>query len=479
MRRWAAVFVAAALCLTMSGCQAIAGWAGEWVNRLAADQARLFSSAEETKTAAVLTADELEVYQSAFAGKTPAVYKPMLSEKQGWVYQALLYAVDHGCSCVEVPRFWVEEWENVWSIYDCLALDSPLVDSNARGAQWIAHTYTVRLENPAFAMEYRDQRLAALDRARAVVAAMPDGLTGEREKARYLYEYLIAQCVYRPGDGSPRCYVYEALCEGESVCDGFSNALALLFQAAGITAYEKMLPATAERPDRDDADGHVWVCAFIDGAWYNFDPTFDIGAEGECRIALRPQWFMFPDGDADHTPLFAGDRLTPCVDGEVGAFARDLVVDGDTPVDETVEAALEMTRRQEDAGYVLVRLWADDPAADRVQAVRQAIFERVAQEGFDRMIVHTGGHLVALVFVSAVDGGQPTDALVRQTIERLRRYSADGYGYAVVEFAGADRGEDTLWRLRGALGALDERLTVYGAPVGEDGSWQYWLSRPR
>ena len=72
-----------------------------------------------------------------------------------------------------------------------------------------------------------------------------------------------------------------ALRDGLAICGGYSNAVKLLFEKAGIPCYN--VTGTCQ------GENHMWNIARIDGRWLWFDATMDRGSTGEfgfLRFAL-------------------------------------------------------------------------------------------------------------------------------------------------------------------------------------------------
>ncbi|MGN0982241.1 MAG: transglutaminase domain-containing protein [Candidatus Limivicinus sp.] len=102
----------------------------------------------------------------------------------------------------------------------------------------------------------------------------------QREKAEALYAYVTGtvsydQRYYSDKSGMP----YEsqtalgALRDGMAICGGYSHAVKLLFEKAGIPCYN----VTGKYFN----ENHMWNIALLDGEWLWFDATSDRGSTGE------------------------------------------------------------------------------------------------------------------------------------------------------------------------------------------------------
>lgn len=108
------------------------------------------------------------------------------------------------------------------------------------------------------------------------------------EKAEALYSWVTANVEYDQRYYSDRnAMPYEsqtaigALRDGLAICGGYSHAVKLLFEKAGIPCYN--VTGTCQ------GENHMWNIARIDGRWLWFDATMDRGSTGEfgfLRFAL-------------------------------------------------------------------------------------------------------------------------------------------------------------------------------------------------
>lgn len=109
------------------------------------------------------------------------------------------------------------------------------------------------------------------------------------EKAEALYSYVTEHVSYDQRYYSDRAgmpYASQtalgALRDGLAICGGYSHAIKLLFEKAGICCYNVSGKCLSE--------SHMWNIAQIDGEWLWFDATMDRGSTGEfgfLRFALK------------------------------------------------------------------------------------------------------------------------------------------------------------------------------------------------
>ena len=118
---------------------------------------------------------------------------------------------------------------------------------------------------------YRD----GLAAAQAIVDAIPEGLD-DQGKMLYLYRYLTENVRYYEGDyygGSDWCLLYDALVQHSTVCTGYTEALYVLCNLAGIECFN----VSGEVGELLSGGMHAWNVARINGQYYEFDATWDEG----------------------------------------------------------------------------------------------------------------------------------------------------------------------------------------------------------
>lgn len=113
---------------------------------------------------------------------------------------------------------------------------------------------------------------------------------GETARALLLYHALTEQAVYDYdvsdilADDSTayrfRTSSYSALVLHSGICYSFAQALAFLYTQAGLDCAAVTGDGTA--------GFHMWLMAAIDGKWYYFDPTWDVGG-GWCYFGMTAE----------------------------------------------------------------------------------------------------------------------------------------------------------------------------------------------
>jgi len=137
-----------------------------------------------------------------------------------------------------------------------------------------------------FTMSRWKMKMEALEKCREVVAGIPGECKTLLKKMEYLYDYVCDHVEYVKYESmADESYFYDAVINGKTVCDGYSNMLNLLFNLIGVECCEAMgsdiediSQATPE--EIENSNGHTWVVAKVDGEFYNFDVTFDDSGDG-------------------------------------------------------------------------------------------------------------------------------------------------------------------------------------------------------
>ena len=153
---------------------------------------------------------------------------------------------------------------------------------------WMGNTYSVEYQRNADTDEVDTVTVFKpsytisgdeLDAAKqAVEAAVTEILSGiddriitDTAKLRYLHDTLAERITY--ADGTYAHSLYGALVLGESVCEGYAEALQYLLHRIGIRSFlaigESVNPATGA------TEGHEWNYVELSGVWYHVDLTWD------------------------------------------------------------------------------------------------------------------------------------------------------------------------------------------------------------
>lgn len=125
---------------------------------------------------------------------------------------------------------------------------------------------------------------------------------GEYDREKKLHNKLLKKCSYKKGvesidDGWEYFSAYGALVEGEAVCEGYSKAMMLLLNLAGVDC--TTIRGNGEG-EESKWERHMWNLVNIGGNWYHLDSTWDDSDEAEPSY----DFFNLTDDSVriDHTP---------------------------------------------------------------------------------------------------------------------------------------------------------------------------------
>ncbi len=303
-----------------------------------------------------------------------------LTTDEQTVYHALEYAMENGYTQVMVDGRLLQSEEDLQKILEALALDSPLLEQNLRySTGWFSHkkaleliaspdvTYTfggyyVDVKN--FDPVYWEKKLLALAEAEKVVSALPKGLT-DIEKADRLYRYVADKVTYQDYDKAAvdtvQTYLYDALVTGKTHCDGYANALSLLFRLAGLNCVEKMYTAPAA-----DELGHTWNMVSLKGKWYNVDGTGEDMIPEKSSAMGAGFHFAFADMFQAYTPDYAS--LYPAC--ETGFYMQ---ADAYLPSEQAYNFVSVIQKAYKNNGrewaLIVLESYNDDKAEDKMQEI--------------------------------------------------------------------------------------------------------------
>ncbi|MGM9635696.1 MAG: transglutaminase domain-containing protein [Candidatus Avispirillum sp.] len=249
-----------------------------------------------------MTAEEIWEYVSPNAEFNSYYYFAQLEEDQQLLYKAYEYAFDNYDSVMFVDDGIIDlEHMNFVKVYRFFLLDSALAEQNMHfGSYGVTFgSYAERVyENEKFGdtavakrgsktdlEDFADMspecRELSIKKAREIAALAPESLS-ELDRAKYLYKFFTEDLTYVDGyNGTER--LYDTLYTQKGQCDGFSNAMSLIYEAAGIKCAEKI------------TDYHTWLCFCADGVWYNADLTYDCIYRNSQRFDALQVGFGFSD----------------------------------------------------------------------------------------------------------------------------------------------------------------------------------------
>lgn len=286
MKRILSVILVCCLLTTLCGCSKVNEVWDTFYSALTVEQrphigfsnGTLFEDSKET----VYEISELTEKETVSSGYRGSMFYSTLTDAERTVYTALEYAMEQGYTNILVDDLLVPDTVTLEKIVHFLAFDSPLLEQNLRYETGDFTTYYENgfLGNAAFdgfyitvknfTSEFWDKKLEAIKKAEEIVAALPEEIS-LAEKADRIYR-TVAKAEYYDYDLADNenvyPYLYDALVTGKTHCDGYTNAISLLYNMVGIECVEKNYT-----PETEEGIGHTWNLFCIDGKWYNCDGT--------------------------------------------------------------------------------------------------------------------------------------------------------------------------------------------------------------
>ena len=229
-----------------------------------------------------LSKEDILGYSSKYSDTMTGYFKAQLDENETYIYNAVMYASENGYSDIFLPEDVfgggsfdkAQELEYVITFLSC---DSPFVahnyttDNILKGniEQFAGKSY-YHIQLETLGEEYKSRREAAYEKAKSVIASIPDDCDTDAEKARYLYNYAATNASYQLEDYSTRNVpIADLLIDGKAICDGYADTVTMLFNMAGIET------ASANGVSNETKSGHTINFAKLDGEYYYFDASAD------------------------------------------------------------------------------------------------------------------------------------------------------------------------------------------------------------
>jgi len=255
--------------------------------------------------------------------------REQLSDGEKLIYDAFLYGAENGYSRV---CFSVEGEVDVSKCYAYLACDDPFIETNY--ALSISRC-TVSLgeeeklyycvASTAAKPGKWSRKLLAYEEAKRIVDHIPEDCRTDYDRALYLYRYLADNVEYISDvDYIERgSFLSDTLINLSSNCDGYANALSLLYSMVGIECIVAMGDLSTA-----DGVGHAWNLAKLDGVWYSLDATYDATFAKKEETGKRIFYFLTTDErvrqeDCGYIEEIAS-VMPPCTDGRYFRMGIDV-----------------------------------------------------------------------------------------------------------------------------------------------------------
>ncbi|MBO5837547.1 MAG: transglutaminase domain-containing protein, partial [Oscillospiraceae bacterium] len=288
-----------------------------------------------------VSVQELLEYESQYADCNSTWFRDQLSGEDLVIYNSYLYALENRFIYFNM---YVEDNDKDFSyIREMVSLDSPFLEQNYSDYEYTWKRPTNYIgEQIRFSMEqFTDSRwkmkMEALNKCRQIVENIPKKCSTQRAKMEYLYDYVCDNVEYVDYESMvDESYFYDAVCKGETVCDGYSNMLLILFRLIGVECCEVM--ANGE----EGQDGHTWVVAKLNDLFYNFDPTYEDTDEVKSD---KRRYFGFSDQLVSMKTLEYEDMRPKCTDTSRDFNYADIVVSSFTDKSAVKEIAALAEKR--------------------------------------------------------------------------------------------------------------------------------------
>lgn len=152
------------------------------------------------------------------------------------------------------------------------------------------YVYKAYTNNEPISVEMKDAKVLYGIVKGIIDTVIKPGMT-DFEKELALHDYLVKHCHYSSNtnqDSESDIYrAYGALVNGDAVCNGYAEALKLLFDCIGMES--KLVVGTADGID------HAWNLVKIGENWYHLDATWDDPLPDQGEKTMHPYFNVTDD----------------------------------------------------------------------------------------------------------------------------------------------------------------------------------------
>ena len=297
-------------------------------------------------------------YSSKYSDTMTGYFKAQLDENETYIYNAVMYASENGYSDIFLPEDVfgggsfdkAQELEYVITFLSC---DSPFVahnyttDNILKGniEQFAGKSYHhIQLET--LGEEYKSRREAAYEKAKSVIASIPDDCDTDAEKARYLYNYAATNASYQLEDYSTRNVpIADLLIDGKAICDGYADTVTMLFNMAGIET------ASANGVSNETKSGHTINFAKLDGEYYYFDASADSIV---FEKGFKPAFYFGMSWEETSDSFTFDDKFqNRCPKTEKSLLSGNIDIVISDSSEKTIEKTAELVKSGGDTGIIV------------------------------------------------------------------------------------------------------------------------------
>lgn len=352
--------------------------------------------------------EEIMVYETQYPDCNGTWYRDQLQGEDRLIYNCYLYALEH---CYLSFGVYVEDNDREFDyIREAVSMDTPLLEQNInQRGEWISDWPSdywgeqLHISAEQFSVERWAKRMEALEKCRRIVAEIPAEYT-QLQKMEYVYRYVCDHVEYVEYESMrDEDYLYDAVIKGQTVCDGYSNMLMLLFRLIGVecceaAGYDVDLSLDEEY---EDAGGHTWVMARMDGNWYHFDATFEDNRSDD--LEWDNLYFGFSDRRLEKKFLECEDIRPKCTD-----LSRDFPTAELTLTDATdgaqVKQIVRLVEKRIEDGKVRITLGLHGTLTEETYNAMMKKYKKYATKAHSLEVSHVNLGDSTLIFLTAEPG---------------------------------------------------------------------------
>lgn len=228
-------------------------------------------------------------------------YDSMLAKAQKHEKQAVLPMLSEG---------------QISNVFQALCYDNPMLFCLENQFGWGKSGKNTFIEfHYANTVQECSEKAAKMEQAVDEAMQHLRGGMDDFEKELALHDWLAARCEYEES-GSSAYTAYGALVNGKAVCEGYSKAMQLLLNRAGISGFL----ITGQAVTNGVAGGHMWNIVTVNGKNYHLDVTWNV-PKGAGRL-IQHAYFNLTDEQisADHSGF--DEKQSNCTAGKENYFVR-------------------------------------------------------------------------------------------------------------------------------------------------------------
>lgn len=212
-----------------------------------------------------------------------------LNEKQLYIYDAIITAVEHYNTNVPISTLMEVKAEDYCEVYQQIYNDEHSLFYIDTKMQYAVNSATKHIASAVIFYKYSEAETLKMQKE---IDAETDKIIGmitpemtDYDKVKLFYDYLAENVVY--DESAKNCRdIYGVFADKRAICGGYSKAFSYLCDKVGI----ETITVTG------DADGqpHMWNMVKIDGQWYNIDVTYAV-TDSVVGSYVRYDYFCVPD----------------------------------------------------------------------------------------------------------------------------------------------------------------------------------------